>query len=330
MTELTEKLKRALDSRAELLETLKQEQTDCYRLFHGTNEGQPGLTIDRYGSQLLIQSFHEPLEPQAITEIEQTYSLHFDFQESVYNDRSAPHSRRKDADYTPTSSHCLESGHRFLVKGKHQGQDPLLFLDFRVARKWLQANCQDARVLNLFAYTCSMGMYATAGLAQSITHLDFAQRNLQVGRINHELNPSQVPVRWIQDDYFVVARQMSGLGVKQRRSRKQAPFKVYEPEVFDRVILDPPRWAKSVFGTVDLIRDYASVLKPAILCTAPGGQLLCTNNVSQVSRADWLDSLERCAKKVERPIQELQILTPEADFPSPDGQYPLKIAILHF
>lgn len=330
MTELIENLKQALENRTELLSTLAQAQTNCYRLFHGTNEGQAGLTIDRYGSQLFIQSFHESLTPQQLEQIEQTYSAHFDFQESIYNDRSDPHSRRKDADYSANSSECLESGHRFLVKGKHQGQDPLLFLDFRVARKWLQANCSDCSVLNLFAYTCSMGIYAAAGGAKAITHVDFARRNLQMGKINHELNPTQVPVRLIHDDYFVVARQMSGLGIKQHRSRKKTPFQTYAPEQFDRVILDPPRWAKSAFGTVDLIRDYASVLKPAILCTAPGGQLLCTNNVAKVSQAEWLEGVQRCAKKVERPIRDLQILTPETDFPSPDGNYPLKIAILHF
>jgi len=37
----------ALDARAELLPRLHAEQTDAYRLFHGSVEGHPGLTIDR-------------------------------------------------------------------------------------------------------------------------------------------------------------------------------------------------------------------------------------------------------------------------------------------
>ena len=37
----------ALDARAKLLPRLHAEQTDAYRLFHGSVEGHPGLTIDR-------------------------------------------------------------------------------------------------------------------------------------------------------------------------------------------------------------------------------------------------------------------------------------------
>lgn len=29
---------------------LREENTDCYRLFHGAVEGCPGLTVDRYGT----------------------------------------------------------------------------------------------------------------------------------------------------------------------------------------------------------------------------------------------------------------------------------------
>ncbi len=328
MTELNSKLQTALESRSELIANLNQKKTDAYRLFHGTNEGHPGLTIDRYGSQLFIQSFHAPLSPDEYAVIEQAYSNHFDIQEIVYNDRSAPYSRRKDPSETEQSSTCLENGHTYLVKGKHQGQDPLLFLDFRVAREWIEQNSQDCKVLNLFAYTCGIGVAAAAGSAKEVINLDFAKRNLEVGQINHNLNPSQTSVRMIQDDFFVVVRQMSALGIKQHRSRKKTPYKHYEQEQFERVVLDPPRWAKSNFGTVDLIRDYASVLKPAILCTLPGGKILCTNNAAKVSLSEWLDSIQRCAKKIDRPVQDMQILEPEADFPSPDGQHPLKIAIL--
>ena len=328
---LSQDLSCALERRQELFERLHAEKTTCYRLFHGSNEGQPGLTIDRYGPQLLIQSFHQSLASADVHEIERLCSGHFEIKELVYNDRSARNSRRADDQQQSGQTHLgLESGHAFLVKGKHQGQDPWLFLDFRVARKWLQAHAQACHVLNFFAYTCSMGVYAAPGKALSVTHVDFARRNLAVGRKNHGLNPSDTPWQMLEQDYFVVARQLAGLGIKQRRNQQQRTYPQFAPRQYERVILDPPRWAKSAFGTVDLVRDYASVLKPAILCTLPGGQLLCTNNVAKVPLQDWLQSLQRCAAKLQRPLQDLQVLTPEADFPSLDGQPPLKIAILSF
>jgi 23S rRNA (cytosine1962-C5)-methyltransferase len=47
-------LARALDARADLLPRLHAEHTNTYRLFHGSVEGAPGLTVDRYGDLLLV------------------------------------------------------------------------------------------------------------------------------------------------------------------------------------------------------------------------------------------------------------------------------------
>ena len=69
-------------------------------------------------------------------------------------------------------------------------------------------------------------------------------------------------------------------------------------------------------------------MKPALLCTAEGGTLICCNNAAQISREIWADQLQRCAAKAGRPIRELEWIAPEDDFPSHDGQAPLKIALL--
>lgn len=37
---------------------LLEEQTDCYRLFHGAVEGCPGLTVDRYGAVSHVLVLH--------------------------------------------------------------------------------------------------------------------------------------------------------------------------------------------------------------------------------------------------------------------------------
>ena len=62
MSTLNQALRAALANRDALLAELHRQGTDCYRLFHGSQEGAGGLTIDRYGPQLLVQSFHQALE----------------------------------------------------------------------------------------------------------------------------------------------------------------------------------------------------------------------------------------------------------------------------
>jgi 23S rRNA (cytosine1962-C5)-methyltransferase len=335
MSSLNQALRAALDHRQDLLAELHQQDTDCYRLFHGSQEGAGGLTIDRYGPQLLVQSFHQSLERNALLQLHETINQHLDLNTLlVYNDRSRGNSRidREDSVYRAEDA-ALEDmiGHEwglnYRVRGRHAGQDPLLFLDLRNARGWVKDHSAGKSVLNLFAYTCGVGLCAAAGGAREVCNLDFAEGNLAVGRENGLLNPQLPKMQFIQSDYFAAIRQLAGLPIIQRR-HKLPSYPRLEQRQYDLVLLDPPAWAKSAFGTVDLLRDYQSLLKPALLTTAENGVLICCNNLAKVSMDDWREQVLRCAEKAGRPVRDWQVLTPGSDFPSLDQQPPLKTLIL--
>jgi 23S rRNA (cytosine1962-C5)-methyltransferase len=92
------------------------------------------------------------------------------------------------------------------------------------------------------------------------------------------------------------------------------------------VILDPPSWARGRFGAVDVVRDYPTLFKPALLAAAAGASILATNHSIDVSREAFLQVLERTAQKSGRSIRELEWILPEEDFPSFDESPPLKAA----
>jgi 23S rRNA (cytosine1962-C5)-methyltransferase len=338
MSSLNQALRVALENRQSLLAELHAQGTDCYRLFHGSQEGASGLTIDRYGPQLLIQSFHNSLDRDSLLAAHAQVNSYLGLDTSlVYNDRSQGNSRidRSDTVYRADEA-ALEDliGHEwglnYRVRGRHAGQDPLLFLDLRNARGWVKDHSAGKSVLNLFAYTCGVGLSAAAGGASEVCNLDFAEGNLAVGRENGLLNPHLKAMEFIQSDYFPAIRQLAGLPVAARRGHKLPDYPRLEQRQYDLVLLDPPAWAKSAFGTVDLLRDYQSLLKPAILTTAEDGVLICCNNLAKVSLEDWRDQVLRCATKIGRPVRDCQVLTPGADFPSMDQQPPLKTLILQF
>lgn len=79
---------------------------------------------------------------------------------------------------------------------------------------------------------------------------------------------------------------------------------------------------------VDIVNDYPALMKLALACTSEGGTLICCNNAAQISRETWADQLQRCATKAGRTIRQIEWIAPESDFPSHDGQLPLKIALL--
>jgi len=222
-----------------------------------------------------------------------------------------------------------EMGITYRIAGRHAGQDPWLFLDLRAARRRVMQEAPGKSLLNLFAYTCGVGIAAAKAGARFVVNVDFADSSLAVGKENARLNDLPVRPRFVKCDAFAAMRQYSGVGQPKRvRGKVMPPFPELEAQTFDLVVLDPPRHAKSPFGVVDLVNDYASVFKPALLCTSAGGTLICTNNVADVQRDAWLDQLQRSASKAGRPIREMEWIMPEADFPSCDGQPPLKIALL--
>ena len=332
---LTDLLQAALDARQSLIARLQAEDTNAYRLFHGTNEKRPGLTVDRYGDLLLIQTFHTPLDGHDRVAIERFYTGALPGLTAFYNDRSGAHSRVGN----PLPAEVLaeanrqrefhELGLRYLVQARHAGQDPWLFLDMRAGRRRVMQEAAGKSVLNLFAYTCGIGMAAARGGAAHVVNVDFAESSLKVGRDNARLNDLPVRLRFVHSDAFAALRQLAGIGQPGMvRGKRMPAFPKLEKRSFDLVFLDPPRFAKSPFGVVDIVNDYAALMKLALLCTNEGGTLVCCNNAAELARETWADQLTRCATKIGRTIRQLEWIAPEDDFPSHDGQPPLKIALL--
>jgi 23S rRNA (cytosine1962-C5)-methyltransferase len=332
---LTDLLSAALSARADLITTLHAEHTDAYRVFHGTAEGAPGLTVDRYGAVLLAQTFHRPLSAEQLAELEAFYATAMPGLPLVWNDRSGKNSRTvntlspEQQAIAEQPSEFSELGVRYRFQARHAGQDPWLFLDLRAARRRVMQEAEGKSLLNMFAYTCGVGVAAAKAGARHVVNVDFAESSLAVGKDNARLNELPIRLRFVKSDAFAALRQYAGLGqAKMVRGKHLPPFPELAPHRFDLVFLDPPRYAKSAFGVVDLVRDYAALFKPALLATEEGGTLICCNNDARVSREDWLDQLERSAVKAGRPVREAQWIAPEADFPSHDNNPPLKTLLL--
>ncbi|MBK7874618.1 MAG: class I SAM-dependent methyltransferase [Planctomycetes bacterium] len=327
MTDLLPLLERALERRAALETRLAAEDTTALRWFHGVAEGRPGLTLDRYGTLFLAQTFRAPLAPDEV-ELLAAFVRERGVASAGPGARFAWNHRGETAHTgvpDETDEVFREGGVSFVTRARHRGLDPWLFLDLRAARRRLRRVAAGKSVLNLFAYTCGAGIAAAAAGAREVWNVDFAASSLEVGRRNAELNrldPERV--RFVQEDCLPVMTQLAGLLVKGRASvRKHTRF---EARRFDVVFLDPPAWSKSAFGAVDVVRDYPSLFKPALLATEPGGLVVATNHVASVAAADWTTVLARAAEKAGRPLASIEVEGPDDDVPAFDGAAPLKVA----
>jgi 23S rRNA (cytosine1962-C5)-methyltransferase len=326
MTELllARDLEAAWARRAALCQRLRPEQTDCLRIFHGVGEGDPGLTIDRYGSLVLAQSFRASPSPDQVRDLERRVrALLPEVGAFEHVDRSA----RTAAPPAESPEHeCVEFGLRHAIRARHRGLDPWLFLDLRAGRRAIRALATGRSVLNLFAYTCSAGLVAAAAGAREVWNVDFSAGNLEIGRrsaARNGLDPKSL--RFLAEDCLAVARQLAGIPVGRWNIRRR--YERVTARQFGLVVLDPVAYSRGPFGTVDIVRDYQSLFKPAWLATEPGGVLVATNHSSEVDLDEWLGSCARCAAKAGRPVRSVEVITPDEDFPSFDGRHPLKVGV---
>lgn len=325
-------LNAALERRSDLLANLYPDTT-CVRLLHGIAEDAPGVAIDRYGSVLLVQTWRDPIEEAELPALAEAASRAVGTALTpVWNHRGEsgrPFFKKWHRPELPESLEGTELGLTFDVHPRHKGIDPLLFLDFRAARRWCREHADGKTVLNLFSYTCGMGVAALAGGAKEVWNVDFAESALKIGQDNCRRNRLDLAkFRTHKDDVFPAIRQLAGLPVGGRRSQRLR-YRQLAARTFDVVVLDPPRYAKSRWGVVDVKNEYPSLLKPALLATAPGGTLLATNNAGDIPWEEWLPVVQRTAEKAEVPLRAIERLMPELDFPSFDGQPPLKMALIH-
>jgi len=143
--------------------------------------------------------------------------------------------------------------------------DTGLFLDARKRRAFVRREAPGKKVLNLFAYTCTLSAAAAKGGAASVDSVDLSSPYLEWGKVNFALNKLDISSQFsfIRDDVIQFLRQAE----KERRR-------------WDIIILDPPSFSnsKKMRSTLDIRRDYRELLGRCLSLLFPGGTLLFSSN----------------------------------------------------
>ena len=219
----------------------------------------------------------------------------------------------------------------YLVHTDPRGQDPDLFLDTRHVRRFLRQQRRPAwRVLNLFSYTCSLGLAADGPEVERVLQVDFSPAALEVGRRNAERNGC-AHQQFLCEEAYPVIWQLAGRALPGRAHKRGKPTLKVQRSRFDCVLIDPPALSKGFFGCVDVVSDYQSLLRPCLELLEQGGSILACNNSPRVSLQEFTEMLGRCAAKAGRPIASLQVLKGDPDFPAEgESVHPLKTVWLGF
>ncbi|MFP4510877.1 MAG: bifunctional 23S rRNA (guanine(2069)-N(7))-methyltransferase RlmK/23S rRNA (guanine(2445)-N(2))-methyltransferase RlmL [Spirochaetaceae bacterium] len=139
--------------------------------------------------------------------------------------------------------------------------DTGLFMDKRIARSRIGEQAQSRRFLNLFAYTCSVSVYAAAGGATETVSVDRSHTYLDWGARNFGLNGMEESRHcFVRMDAREYLRSDCG--------------------EFDLMYIDPPSFSNRTGDphSFDVQRDHVELLKAAMAHLAEGGAAYFATN----------------------------------------------------
>ncbi len=311
-------IQQAVASRRSLF-NLNAATTGC-RLIFSEADGLSGLTVDLYGGYLLVQftslalyQHREPilaalqseLRPKGIwlrTEKGMREAEGLDVVDGLISGQEPPRPLFID-------EHGISYG-----VDVQQGQKTGCYLDQRDNRLAASRYLKGASVLDAFCFSGGFGITAAKlGGAASVLGIDSSESALVLAKANAELNGVSDRCRWKRDDVRPALEGMVGQGT-----------------LFDAVILDPPRMARTRNGMDRAITGYSRLNQLAVQILKPGGILVTCSCSGLVSRAEFQEMLAEVARVTGRDIQILENRGQPADHPvsviCPETEY-LKVMI---
>ncbi len=299
---------RRLDSAIALRQTLygdPDSESGC-RLVFSEADGLSGLIVDRYGEWLLVQFtslaladrrdvildlLEAKLRPRGIwlrTEKGIRESEQLELADGLARGAEPPR---------PLS--LVENGVRYAVDVQ-QGHKTGFYFDQRDNRAAVARYVAGKRVLDVFCYTGGFGLTSLkVGNAREVHAVDVSEAALELARKNAEANQVAGAIEFVKSDAFEELERLAAAG-----------------ELFDVVILDPPKLTRHRAGLSKALRGYHSLNQLALNVLKPGGILVSCSCSGLIGRDDFVGMLAAVSQRSDRPIQILESRGQAADHPT--------------
>lgn len=271
-------LEAACSSRADLFDERREA---AFRLFNGFYEGCPELVVDVYARTLVIHNYADPPEEGIPFAEAARLFLHSRLpwlRTVILKSRHSPHPEQRrgrvlegDSPDRKVREHGL-----WYALDLTLHRDATLYLDTRNLRKWAIDTLGEKTVLNTFAYTGSLGVAAMGGGAKRVVHLDLNRKFLNLAKESYTLNGFPIDKSdFIASDFFPGVARLKRSGA-----------------LFECVFLDPPFFASTDKGTVDLVTEGKRLINKVRPLVADNGWLVAVNNALFLSGRDYMSMLE--------------------------------------
>lgn len=248
---------------------LKTQDTDCYRIYDA-DLPEYNVAIDRYGDWVVVQEYAAPKEiPQhkttarlqeVLIAIPQVLDISHSKIVMKVREKQKGKAQYQKLDKKHEEITVHENGASFLVNLQDY-LDTGLFLDHRLTRQKVRDMSKGKRVLNLFAYTGSVSVFAALGGAKSVTTVDMSNTYLQWAKKNFEANKIKGYHQFVKADCV--------------------KWVATNDKFYDLIFVDPPSFSnsKSMDDSWDVQRDHVHFLQSVRKRLNPGGKIIFSNNL---------------------------------------------------
>ena len=282
--------------------------TSACRLIFGEADFLPGLTVDKFGDVLVLESLAlgmDRLKETVLRLLLEVLSGEGLPIRGVYERSDAKErlkegmERQKGFLSAPfdTKVEIRENGVRYLVDVA-EGQKTGFFLDQKLNRRAIQRFAPGARVLDCFTHTGSFALNAGLAGAREVLGVDASALGVAQATENAALNGLSERVRFETADVFELLPKLEAA-----------------KEHFELVILDPPAFTKSRETIKRAVKGYRDINLRGMKLVKDGGFLATCSCSHFMDQELFARTLQEAARGARKRLRQVYFSTQAPDHP---------------
>ena len=282
--------------------------TSACRLIFGEADFLPGLTVDKFGDVLVLESLALGMDRMKETvlrlllEVLSGEGLPI---RGVYERSDAKERLKEGMEWQKgflsapfdTKVEIRENGVRYLVDVA-EGQKTGFFLDQKLNRRAIQRFAPGARVLDCFTHTGSFALNAGLAGAREVLGVDASALGVAQATENAALNGLSARVRFETADVFELLPKLEA--AKER---------------FELVILDPPAFTKSRDTVKRAVKGYRDINLRGMKLVRDGGFLATCSCSHFMEQALFAKTIQEAARGARKRLRQVYFSTQAPDHP---------------
>ena len=266
------------------------------RVVWSESDGLPGVIVDRYGDNLVLQTLTLAMDQRKalIVEALKTAGGAPGLQSIIErNDAAVRRAEGMEARVgmlfgeAPSETEIEVAGLRLSVDLMH-AQKTGFYLDQMAHYETVAGHAKGRRVLDCFSSQGAFALACAKAGAAQVTAVEGSAESVAQARKNSERNSSEV--NWVEEDVFQFLRAAEKNGAE-----------------FELIVLDPPSFTKTKGGLHDALRGYRELHVRAFKLLSRDGLLAtfsCSHHVSESvfnqTISDALVDARRSARRLRR------------------------------